>query len=59
MRLDDAGGATIDLRRILAGACSSSVRFAGPPPYYCSTPDQPLYDDRTLPIDGGGRGWPF
>ena len=59
VRAHEDGSATIDLRRIHVGSCSSGIHFSSPPPHYCSTPDQPLYDDRALPIDGGGRDWPF
>ncbi|MBT5774367.1 MAG: hypothetical protein HOH95_08320 [Dehalococcoidia bacterium] len=48
VQLTGPSEATINLRRTLVGACSSGITFRAPPPHYCSTPEQPLYDSNSL-----------
>lgn len=48
VQADEDGSAIIDLRRTLVGTCSSGITFRAPPPHYCSTPQQPLYDSSPL-----------
>lgn len=48
VQLTGPSEATINLRRTLVGACSSGITFSAPPPHYCSTPEQPLYDSNPL-----------